>query len=429
MNRQSRTSSSRRSNATPPKRFGSANALLGASVSDRVKLVLVGFAAIVAIFFVRLVYLQVIVADQYSAMAEESRTVSFETSPRRGTIYDRNGIVLATSVEATTIYANPGEVSNAVEEARQLADVLGGEADDYQDLLSTPSTTFVYIKRQADVEDADRVKELDLDGIYFISDMRREYPHGSVGGQVVGFCNADGEGLTGLELQYDDILKGSAGVYVAERGEKGFPIPGGVKEETPAVDGTDIMVSLDIKLQDTVEQVLEDGVEELEGEEGSALVMDAATGEVYAACSLPYMDPTDMANSEVGSEHVKAITQPYEPGSTFKSVSAMAILESKAMGPESTMFCPSSISADEYDVSDSHEREGATYSLREILNHSSNVGISLAVEDAGFDKLNGAIKQYHLTEATGIDYPGEGGGSMPDFNQWSKITGYNISFG
>ena len=406
-----------------------AAALVGASVSDRAKIVLAAFAILVAIFFVRLVFLQVIVADQYSAMAEESRTVSFETSPRRGTIYDRNGIVLATSVEATTIYANPVEVSNAVQEAQALADVLGGEADEYQDLLSTPSTTFVYIKRQADVEAAEKVKELKLDGIYFIADMRREYPHGSVGGQVVGFCNADGEGLTGLELQYDDILKGESGVYVAERGEKGFPIPGGVKEEKAAVDGTDIMISLDIKLQDTVERALEEGVKDLETEEGSSIVMDAATGEVYAACSLPYMDPTDMTKSEVGSEHVKAITQPYEPGSTFKSVSAMAILESKAMGPESTMFCPSTISADDYDVSDSHEREGATYSLREILNHSSNIGISLATEDAGFAKLHEAIERYHLTEATGIDYPGEGTGSVLDFNQWGKITGYNISFG
>lgn len=419
--------SSRTASFSSPAR-GTLAAVVG-SVPERTRVVLGAFAIIAVIFFVRLVFLQVIVADQYSAMAEESRTVSFETAPRRGTIYDRNGIVLATSVEATTIYANPVEVSNAVEEARQLADVLGGEADEYQDLLSTPSTTFVYIKRQADVDKADQVKELDLDGIYFISEMRREYPHGAVGGQVVGFCNADGEGLTGLELQYNDILQGTPGVYVAERGEKGFPIPGGVKEEVAAVDGQDIMISLDIKLQDTVERALEEGVEELETEEGSSIVMDAATGEIYAACSLPYMDPTDMTKSEVGSEHVKAITQPYEPGSTFKSVSAMAILESKAMGPESTMFCPSTISANDYDVSDSHEREGATYSLREILNHSSNVGISLAMDEAGFLHLHEAIERYHLTEATGVDYPGEGSGSVPDFNQWGKITGYNISFG
>ena len=258
------------------------------TVSGRAKVLLLAFAAIAAVFFFRLVFLQVIVSDQYSAMAEESRTVSFETTPRRGTIYDRNGIVLATSVEATTIYANPVEVTDAAAEAASLASVLGGDAADYRELLSTPSTTFVYIKRQADVEVADKVKELKLDGVYFIADTRREYPNGSIGGQVIGYCNVDGEGITGLELQYNDILSGTPGTYTAERGEQGFPIPGGVKEETPAVNGQDIMVSLDIKLQDTVEQALAEGVKDLETEEGSSIVMDAATGEIYAACSLPW---------------------------------------------------------------------------------------------------------------------------------------------
>ena len=399
------------------------------TVSGRAKVLLLAFAVIAAVFFLRLVFLQVIVSDQYSAMAEESRTVSFETTPRRGTIYDRNGIVLATSVEATTIYANPVEVTDAAAEAASLASVLGGDAADYRELLSTPSTTFVYIKRQADVEVADKVKELKLDGVYFIADTRREYPNGSIGGQVIGYCNVDGEGITGLELQYNDILSGTPGTYTAERGEQGFPIPGGVKEETPAVNGQDIMVSLDIKLQDTVEQALAEGVKDLETEEGSSIVMDGATGEIYAACSLPYMNPADMSSSQVGSESVKAITQAYEPGSTFKSVSALTILEQGTMGPEDTMFCPSSISADDYDVSDSHERDGETYSLREILNHSSNVGISLATEQAGFRALYDNIKRFHFTEPTGVDYPGEAGGNVLDFDNWAKITGYNVSFG
>ena len=238
---------------------------------------------------------------------------------------------------------------------------------------------------------ADKVKELKLDGVYFIADTRREYPNGAIGGQVIGYCNVDGEGITGLELQYNDILSGTPGTYTAERGEQGFPIPGGVKEETPAVNGQDIMVSLDIKLQDTVEQALAEGVKDLETEEGSSIVMDAATGEIYAACSLPYMNPADMSSSQVGSESVKAITQAYEPGSTFKSVSALTILEQGTMGPEDTMFCPSSISADDYDVSDSHERDGETYSLREILNHSSNVGISLGHGTGGFRQ---ALRQH-----------------------------------
>ncbi len=418
--------------ASAPRTAAGTVANLNASlplVSGRAKAVLLLFAAVVVVFLLRLLFLQVVVADQYSAMALESRTVNFETTARRGTIYDRNGIVLATSVEATTIYANPVEVTDAHQEAQELCAVLGGQTADYEKLLSTPSTTFVYIKRQADVEVADKVRELKLDGIYFISETRREYPNGAIGGQVIGYCNMDGEGICGLELQYDDILRGEPGLYVGERGEQGFPIPGGVQEERPAVNGQDIMISLDIKLQDTVEQALADGVVELETEEGSALVMDAATGEVFAACSLPYMNPADMANSEVGSESVRAITQAYEPGSTFKAVSALTILEQGTMGPEDTTFCPSTLSADDYNVSDSHDREGETYSLREILNHSSNVGIALATDDAGWRHFYDNIMRFKLTETTGIDYPGEAAGYVQDFNRWAKITGYNVSFG
>ena len=293
--------------ASNPLRQGAA--AIGAAlppITSRAQVLLVAFAALVAIFFFRLVFLQVIVADQYAAQAEESRTVSFDTTPRRGTIYDRNGIVLATSVDATTIYANPVEVTDAAAEAQALAGILGGEAADYQELLSTPSTTFVYIKRQADVEAADKVKELKLDGIYFIADTRREYPHGSVGAQVIGFCNADGEGITGLELQYNDILCGTPGRYVGERGEQGFPIPGGVKEEVAAIDGTDIMISLDIKLQDTVEQALADGVEEVETDEGSALVMDAATGEVREYEKEGHGTGGAGGTGDIGAEGAKA---------------------------------------------------------------------------------------------------------------------------
>ena len=153
------------------------------AVGGRAKVVLVLFAAFAAIFFLRLVFLQVIVADQYSAQAEESRTISFTTNPHRGTIYDRNGIVLATSVEATTIYANPVEVTDVAGTARALAGALGGEPADFEALLSKEGTSFVYIKRQAEVSEGERVKALELDGIYFIADTRREYPNGSIGGQ------------------------------------------------------------------------------------------------------------------------------------------------------------------------------------------------------------------------------------------------------
>lgn len=408
---------------------GFASSFSAAADSNRASVLVAFFALLALLFFGRLFYLQVIVSGQYSAMAQETRTVSFDTTPRRGTIYDRNGTVLATSVDATTIYANPAEVDDPAGEAAKLAEVLGGEAADYQEKLSQESTTFVYLKRQADVEVAAQVKELGLKGVYFIADTRREYPCGRIGGQVIGFCNVDGEGITGLELQYDDVLSGTPGTYSAERGQNGIPIPGGVHEETPAVDGQDIMISIDIQLQEYVEERLEQGAKDIGAEGGTAVVMDGGTGEIYAAATLPYLNPADMSTVEEGADQLKAVTQAYEPGSVFKTVSTMTLLETDSMKPDDTLFCPAVIEADGYKVSDSHERDDATFTLREILDQSSNVGISLSVEKMGFDKLYDHIKTYNLNEPTGVDYPGEASGTLQPFDKWARITGYNVSFG
>ena len=429
-----RSSGSRRSGSgrTAP-RSSSANFIGSDALADgsnRAAVAIAVFAVIALVFVGRLVYLQVIKSSEYSAMAQESRTANIETSPRRGTIYDRNGYVLATSVDATTIYANPYEVTDAKGEAKELAEILGGEAADYEALLTKDDISFVYIKRKADVEVADRVKELKLAGIYFLSDTKREYPYGQIGGQVIGTVNIDGEGLTGLELQYDDVLSGTGGKLVVERGRDGTPIPGGVKEEVAAVDGQDIIISLDISLQEKVEESLTQGVKDVNGESGNAIVMDAGTGEIYAAASLPLYDPNDLSTIVDGSEtQAKSITQIFEPGSIFKTVSTMAILENGVMGPEDEIFCPAVIEADEYQVSDAHERGDETMTLRQILDNSSNVGISLSVEKLGFTELYNKIVKYNLNELTGIDYPGEGLGSLLPREQWAKITGYNISFG
>ncbi len=388
------------------------------------------FAAVAVVCFCRLLFLQIVVADEYSSQAEESRTASFTTAPHRGTIYDRNGTVLAASVDATTVYCNPAEVTDADEEAAQIAGVLGGKASEYAGVLSRDATTFAYVKRQADVDEAARLEDLDLDGIYFVEDSRREYPNGSIGGQVVGCCDVDGNGINGLELQYDDILRGTPGTYSAERGVDGTPIPGGVHEDVAAVDGQDIVVSLDINLQASVEEELASGTTALKTQSGTSVVMDSSTGEIYAICSLPYMDPSDMDDSSVGSDNLAPITQILEPGSAFKTVSALALLESGSMTPDSTEYCPVSITADGYVITDSHTREAQTMTLRQIVAESSNVGISLSIADnMGFEKLYDAIMRYHLNDLTGVDFPGEESGRVPDYDDWSLIAAYNISFG
>ena len=388
----------------------------------------------VACIFARMAYLVIIVGDEYSTQAQETRTVTIKTTPKRGTIYDRNGVVLAASVDATTIYCNPTEVDNVQEASKLIASVLGGVATDYVSCLTTNGTTFSYIKRQGDVELAKKLKEVKsenpevLKGVYFLSDSRREYPNGQVAGQIVGICDVDGNGICGLELQYDDILKGSSGVYVAERSEAGTEIPGSVKENIAAKSGEDIMVTLDVSMQMQVEQILAEQTQKV-GRLGCAVLMDSTNGEIYAMCSYPYLNPAKPQESESGSDNVICVTQNLEPGSMMKTVTALGILQAGKMTPESTVACPAALQADEYYITDSWERGGLTMSLDTILTKSSNVGISLASDSIGAQGIYDNLVKSRILEKTGIDFPGEASGSVTDPSTWSNIQRYNITFG
>ena len=408
--------------------------------SNRAFVVVALFMAIAVLFLVRLVFLQVIIAPQYVAQAEESRTVGFVVEPRRGTIYDRNGHILAISVEATTIYANPSEIEDPSSTATAIAEALGGKASDYTELLaSSGSPTFAFVQRKADTQAADRLKEKELPGIYFIEDTRREYPYGQTGGQVIGACSVEVDeeanreyyvGICGLEMYYNTILSGTPGYYEAEVGADGTPIPGGVHESKRAVEGQDISISIDIEFQEELERDLKEGVKAVGVKSGTAVVMDSTTGEIYAASSCPFFNPANRTVVPEGSMQLKAATNLFEPGSIFKTVSATAILEKGTMTPDSKMKCPSYIEADGYTISDAWARDEEVMDLRTIIQKSSNVGISLSVEKKlGFEDLYDAILRYRLNTLTGVDYPGEQLGYLLDFDYWSRVQAYNVTFG
>ena len=385
------------------------------------------FAALA--FVGRLVYLQVIVADEYSEEARSARSVDIPITPKRGTIYDRNGRVLATSVEATTVYCNPSEIEDANAAATTIAQALGGKKEDYLEPLTRPETAFAYIKRQADVEQADTLRAAEIKGVYFVSDTKRVYPNGSAAGQIIGLVNIDGEGLTGLENYYDDILAGQAGTLHMEQGLTGIPINGTV-QTTEAVPGKDITISIDIDLQQKLEKTVVAMAKRMKASSGQSVVLDGGTGEILAIASSPLLDPTNTETIEDRAAECQCITRAFEPGSVFKSVTMLAALENKAITPADSFYCPNLLPADEYYVSDAHERENETMTATQILVRSSNVGISLIAKRMGFDKLNEAIEKYGLDSTiTGVDYPGESAGYLLEYSQWSRIQGYNISFG
>lgn len=411
-----------------------------ASIDNRAVAVIAVFLLLSAIIFIRLFYLQVIVAPQYAQDAEESRTVGFPVEPRRGTIYDRNGHILAISVDAKTVYANPSEIENPHSTAQSIAEVLDGTAEEYlEKITEADSKTYAFISRKEDADKAAKLAELELPGIYFVDDTKRVYPYGQTGGQVIGACSIEVDeeanreyyvGICGLESYYDTLLSGTVGYYEAEIGADGTPIPGGVHVSDRAVEGQDIIISIDIEFQEELERDLKAGVERVGVNGGSAVVMDSTNGEIYAAASSPFFNPADRTEVPEGSMQLKAATNLFEPGSIFKTVSATAILEEGTMTPDTKVDCPPYLEADGYIVSDATAHDAVTWDLRTIINLSSNIGISLSVEDhLGFDKFYDYILKYRFNELTGVDYTGEQLGYLLDFDKWSRVQGYNATFG
>lgn len=387
------------------------------------------FIAVISVLFLRLVWLQIIDAENSKKAAVETRTISYKTNPKRGTIYDRNGNVLAFSKEAKTIYANPSEIENVNEVASKLASIIGGKTSDYVELISDHDKKFVYIKRQFDVDLAKKVQAENINGIYLQEDSKREYPYGKNAGQIIGACNIDGNGLCGLELYYDDILRGSSGKIQKQQGLDGMPIPGGTVQNTEVIDGQDIMITIDIELQQKLENYLLSYNKKKGSSSMSAVVCEPRTGEIFAAASLPLLDPAKIENAQKGSTELKCVSALHEPGSTFKAVTATSLFEGGLITPDTQFYCPVTLAADEYKISDVKKRGATTYTFRQIMENSSNVGVALASEKLGRDKLFEKIKKYNLNEPVGIDFPGDTNGFLSDVSEWSKVQAYNISFG
>ncbi len=280
----------------------------------------------------RLADFQLINADRYQSEANARRLSSQKLYAKRGTIYDRNGTVLASSVECKNVYINPqlierGQRKKAIS---ALVEVLGVDRDFVSDLLDL-DTTFAYVKRQVDDADAEILAKKNIAGIEFEPSIKRVYPNGSLASQVLGIVNVDNVGVSGLEKQYNDILTGVDGSLVRERALDGtFSlvreraldgtfIAGGAYKKVPAEDGMDIVLGIDANIQRGAEDALAEVVERVGAKNGSVMVTDPTTGELVCACSYPTYDPTDLASASNADLNLRMVTDVYEPGSVFNS--------------------------------------------------------------------------------------------------------------
>jgi cell division protein FtsI (penicillin-binding protein 3) len=396
--------------------------------SGRFTFLLFAFGALLGLIGVRLVWLQVVRAPEYTAKASNQRMRDIEVPARRGTIYDREGEPLAKSVAASTVYAAPNTIEDKAGVAAALASVLGGRAKDYEKKLDRDNG-FVYIARKVDIDRAKELEALKLTGIGFLDDSRRMYPSGELACQVLGFVGVDGEGLAGIEKRYDTVLAGKPGVLLGERDPYGRPIPGGVQKNVDATDGHDMVLTLDKDIQYHAQIELSKAVKKWGAKSGSVVVMNPQNGEIYAMASTPGFNPNDFADAKPAAFRNRPVSDAYEPGSTIKCLTAAAVIDKGLYKPSSKFDLPSELHVAGRTIHESHGRGAVRWSLEKILTQSSNVGAVKVGMKLGKKGLYDYFSKFGLTEATGVDYPGEARGWLPVPDLWSDSSIANIPFG
>ena len=408
---------------------------LGDSIKESPVLMLV--TALFAVVVLRLFWLQVIDSSRLTQIAENNQVDSSVIMAKRGTIYDRNGNVLATSVDCSDICVNPSQVSDKSAVADLFAEKLGGKASDYLATLSK-DTTYAVVAKNVDQDVADDLKssltEEQSTVIWLDAKVKRVYPYGSVAGQIIGMVGDDGnggtKGLTGLELQYNDVLSGTDGSKYVERGSNGQPVAGGTYVINEATDGQDIIISLDVNIQRVAEEQIVQAVEDASGKAGNVIVTEPKTGEILAACSTPLADLTDTSNLTNEALNLTSVSSSYEPGSTFKILTMAIGYETGTITKNTTFTVPASVKVGDDEVTDS---DGRDYTMdmtpTEIMRRSSNTGAALVGMAIGADQFSEGIAKFGIGQTTGIDYPGEVAGIVPTRDQYTGATTGAAAFG
>lgn len=397
----------------------------------RIRWLLAIYGLVLLVVLGQLVHIQVVQADEYADASVRQRERTIELPATRGRIYDRDGDVLATSVEGATIYADPrayvgGETPDGtqIEPAAEPADVaaalapiLGSDADEIIERLERDAH-FVYLARQLDHEVGQEIRELELPGIGVLAEPKRVYPGGGLAAQVVGFTGIDGDGLQGLEAHYDTVLSGEPGTLMLERAPGGLDIASGVRELLPSQVGTDVVLTLDRDVQHAAEVAVDDAVETFEAKGASVVVLDVASSEILAMASTPGFDPNQRSQDDEEAWRNRAITDMFEPGSTQKAFTIAAAIEEGLVTPTTELTVQDRIRVGSSTFSDAHPHDETTWTVAEIMERSSNVGTIQIAQELGEERLDSYLRDFGLGSPTDLGFPGEASGMLMGHEDW-----------
>jgi len=372
----------------------------------------------------RLVYLQIFRYGTFEQRAQHQQNRTQEVSARRGVIYDRQGRELAMSINVDSVFAIPTEIPNAASTISLIARIT---KQDPRELLARceSSKSFCWLARKPDPDISARIRSLNLRGVYFQPESKRYYPKSELAAQVLGYVGMDDKGLSGIEREYEDELHGRPGEMLIslDARKKWF----GSVEKQPD-PGQNIVLTIDEKIQYIAERELETAMEQTKAITGTVVVENPRTGEILALANRPTFNPN--LSKEIRPERLKnhAVSDVYEPGSTFKLVTIAGALEEKVTRPDEIFDCQmGSIVYNGMRIRDS--RAHGLLSVSDVLAESSDVGSIKIGLRLGEDRFYRYIRAFGFGQQTGIELPGETRGMTKPVNRWSRVSIAAISMG
>lgn len=404
--------------------------------------------AFILVLIVRIAYIQIAKADEYQEMAYEQQTRDRLITPQRGTIFDRNGVGIAVTENVNAVSVIPAQIKDKEETASYLSQMLELEYDDVFEKINQ-KVALVRIKTKVDSETALEIRKKDISGIVVDEDIKRVYPYNNIAAQVIGFVGKDNQGIIGLEAKYDEYLQGKEGKILTLTDSKGLEVDS-TQERIPPTDGYNLVTSIDIIIQQYAEQTIKKAVEAKSAKKGVIIVLNPQNGEIHAMANYPNFDLNnpfeindeslkavwDTLSAEEQNEELNkmwrntAINDTYEPGSTFKTVTASASLEEGLVTPESTFFCNGyHMVGDRMIKCWRYPRNHGAQTFVQGVQNSCNPVFMILGEKLGAEKFYEYLDKFGFNEKTGIDLSGEAVGIMHKIENVGPVELATMSFG
>ncbi|MGF6398697.1 cell division protein FtsI (penicillin-binding protein 3) [Pseudomonas frederiksbergensis] len=404
--------------------------LEGALFPWRFRLVVGLLGIMVAAIAWRIIDLQVVDRAFLKGQGDARSVRHIPIPAHRGLITDRNGEPLAVSTPVTTLWANTKEMQTAKEKWPALAAALGQDPKALAERLEAQANKeFIYLVRGLTPEQGQAVLDLKVPGVYGIEEFRRFYPAGEVTAHMVGFTDIDDHGREGVELAYDEWLAGVPGKRQVIKDRRGRLIKD-VQVTKNAKAGKPLALSIDLRLQYLANRELRNAIIENGAKAGSLVIMDVKTGEILAMVNQPTYNPNNRRNLQPAMMRNRAMIDVFEPGSTMKAISMSAAIETGRWKPTDTVeVYPGTLQIGKYTIKDVSKSEGPVLDLTGILINSSNVGMSKVAFDIGGETIFRLAQKVGLGQDTGLGFPGERVGNLPNYREWRKAETATLSYG